>query len=119
MTDNNNILKYCPNYNKIINFEFLESDRISATLVNFYKEYIYNLELTDTEGLQKAHEVDSIIMKYINDYIFRKEMKKGLLQITVKQSVDNILKVIIDNIIKIFERYQEGATRKIYISRWI
>ena len=58
-------------------------------------------------------------MKYIKDYSFRKEMKRDLLNITVKKSVDNILRVIIDNIIKIFERYESSATRKIYISRWI
>lgn len=113
------IVKYCPNYNTITNFEFLESDSISNTLVKFYKQYVNQIDQNDIESIKKATEVDNIIMKYINDYIFRKEMKKGLLQIKVKKSVDNVLKVIIDNIIKIFERYQEFATRKIYISRWI
>lgn len=113
------IMKICPNYNAIVNFEFLESDAISNTLVNFYKQYVTQIDKTDIEAIKKATEVDKIIMRYINDYIFRKEMKTGLLQIKVKKSVDNVLKVIIDNIIKIFERYQEFATRKIYISRWI
>ena len=99
----NTIMRFCPNYNTIINFEFLESDSISYTLVKFYKQYIAQLDINDAEGTKKAREVYLIIMKYINDYMFRKEMKNGLLEIKVKRSVDNVLKVIIDNIIKIFD----------------
>ena len=46
-------------------------------------------------------------------------MKLGLVNIKIKQNTDNVLKVIIENIIKIFERYEEGFTRNIYFSRWI
>ena len=114
-----NILAYCPNYEKIINFEFLKSDYISERLVAFYKEYIFSVKLDNIEEVKKASSVDKIISKYLEDYIFRKEMKQGLLQIKVKGSASNVLRIIIDSIIKIFERYEEGATRKIYISRWI
>ena len=119
MSNTNSILSYCPNYYKIINFEFLESDYISARLVSFYENYVCNISIDDKEDLYKAKQVDEIVSKYIDDYIFRKEMKRELLQIKVKKSAGDILKIIIDNIIKIFERYKDGITRNIYISRWI
>ncbi len=113
------VVKYCPNYYKITEFEFLDSDYISERLVGFYKKYVCSIDTNNTEEVEKATCVDKIISKYIDDYAFRKEMKKELLQIKVKSSVSNVLKVIIDNIIKIFERYKEDMTRKIYIARWI
>ena len=120
MSDNDRlILTYCPNYYKIINFKFLENDYISNKLVNFYRNYIYRINVKNKEELNVAHKVDTIISKYIDDYIFRRELKDGLVKITVRRSVDDVIKVIIDNVIKIFDRYQEGITRKIYISRWI
>ncbi len=119
MSSTNMLTKYCPNYYKITEFEFLESDYISDRLVGFYKKYVCNLDINDPEEIKKATCVDKIIAKYIDDYTFRKEMKKELLQIRVKSTVSNALKVIIDNIISIFEKYQEFATRKIEIARWI
>lgn len=113
------ILTYCPNYNKIINFEFLKSDYISEKLITFYKNYIYTIDINNKEECLKAQNVDIILNTYINDYIFRREMKNELLQIKIRRNIDDVLKIIIDNIIRIFKRYKEGITRKIYISRWI
>lgn len=120
MTENNGtLLTYCPNYNKIINFEFLKSDYISETLVKFYKQYVCSFDKNNEEECSRVKHVDKIVNRYLDDYIFRKEMKNELLQIKVKKNADDILKTIIDNIIKIFRRYEEGCTRNIYISRWI
>ena len=119
MSSTSMVVKYCPNYYKITEFEFLESDYISERLIGFYKKYVCNIDLNNSEEIKKATCVDNIISKYIDDYTFRNEMKKELLQVRVKSTVTNVLKVIIDNIIKIFERYQEGMTRNIYIARWI
>ena len=112
------IVKYCPNYNTITNFEFLESDSISNTLVKFYKQYVNQIDQNDIESIKKATEVDNIIMKYINDYIFRKEMKYELLKVKITKD-ENLLQNLINSIIGIFEQFEEGKTRKIYISRWI
>ena len=115
----NNILKYCPNYYKITEFEFFEDDYISNRLITFYKDYVCKIETFNSEDLQRAIKIVQVISKYIDDYTFRKEMKQKLVQIKIKSTVSNILKVIIDNIIKIFENYEIDSTRKIYISRWI
>ena len=114
-----NISKYCPNYYRITEFEFLNSDYISLKLVNFYKQYVCHLEEYDETDLKKATKVDKIIAKYIDDYTFRKEMKQQLLQVQIKSTVSNVLKAIIDSIIKIFDKYELSATRNIFIAHWI
>ena len=117
MCSNELISKYCPNYYKITEFEFFGEDYMSQRIVSFYQKYICNIENFNDEELKKASKIDKIFAKYIDDYSFRKEMKKELLH--VKSSVTNVLKVIIDNIIKIFDNYEISSTRKIFISRWI
>ena len=57
--------------------------------------------------------------KYIDDYLFRKEMQKQIVQIRIKKDAKDILKEIIHSIIKIFDNYEEYTTRVIYISKWI
>mgnify|MGYP003308419335 CR=1 FL=1 len=40
MKKNKIILKHCPNFYKIINFEFADDDRITSKLIEIYKDYI-------------------------------------------------------------------------------
>ena len=118
MQNNKLILKNCPNYYKIINFEYFDDDFISEKLIEVYENYIFNIALDDIEELNKVSRLDSILAKYIDDYLFRKEMKGELVKLTVKRN-DNVFLTIVNYILNFFEKYEEDATRKIYISRWI
>lgn len=119
MNRNKLILKYCPNFYRIINFEYFEDDNLTARLIKIYEKFIFGINISDNEELQTASEIDKVLAKYIDDYQFRKEMKHELLELKVSKTESNILKSIVLGIIKIFDKYEEGATRKIYISRWI
>lgn len=115
MKKNKNILKYCPNFYKIINFEILEGDFITYKLISVYHDYIFNHDDKEYEDLTR---LDYAINKYIDDYYFRKEMRQSLTQIRIKKT-DNIVKSIVENIIKLSENYDMGYTRNIYFARWI
>ena len=39
MNSNKEVLKYCPNYYNIVNFDFSENDLISEKLISIYKSY--------------------------------------------------------------------------------
>ena len=115
MKKNKQILKYCPNFYKIINFECLEDDYITYKLISIYEDYIFNCDENNKEVLEK---LDYAVNKYIDDYFFRKEMRFGLKEIRVKKN-DDVKKVIVDNIIRLSENYDMGFTRNIYFARWI
>ena len=119
MNKNKIVLEHCPNFYKIINFEYFEDDLLSNRLISLYEDYIFTIDVESSKELKKIAELDTAIAKYIDDYIFRKEMKHELLQVRVNKNEENLLEVIIANIIKIFERYQEGSTIPIYIAKWI
>jgi len=115
MKKNKQILKYCPNFYKIINFEYLEDDFITYKLISVYEDYIFNSHADDLENLTK---LDYAVNKYIEDYFFRKEMRRGLTEIRVKKG-DNIIEIIVNSIIRLSENYDMGFTRNIYFARWI
>lgn len=114
MKKNKNILKYCPNFYKIINFEIIEGDYITNKLIQIYQDYIFNEE----NDLEDVTKLDFALNKYLEDYYFRKEMRRGLMEIRVKKDQD-IIKSIVSSIINLSENYEMGYTRNIYFARWI
>jgi hypothetical protein len=118
MKKNKVILKHCPNFYKINNFEFDEEDYISLKIVNIYSDYIFNIDENNSEEIKKIEELDTILSKYIDDYVFRKEIKEGLLNIKVKRGT-NIIETIVNALLHLFEKYEEGYTRNIYFARWV
>jgi len=119
MHNNKKILNYCPNFDRVINADFIDGDNLSARLVEIYTDFIFKIDLTNEADLKKVVDIDKTMGKYVDDYYFRKTLQEELLTIKVKKTVGDVIRTIVDNIIKIFKRYEENATRKIYISRWI
>lgn len=118
MKKNKVILKHCPNFYKIINFEYFEDDKITEKLINIYNSYIFDINIEDNKEIKLIEKIDFILNKYIDDYYFRKEMQRSLLDVHVSTS-DNILKSIVEAIVSAFESYEMGYTRNIYFARWI
>ena len=119
MDKNKQIIALCPNFYKIIEFSPYEEDVISTKLIKLYQEYIFRIDLDNPEDVESVIRLDKVVKKYIDDYLFRKEMQKQILEIRVKKDAKDILKEVIKSILKIFDNYEEYTTRVIYISRWI
>ena len=118
MRDSKEILKYCPNYYNIVNFDFKENDLISDKLVSIYKNYIFSIDVNDDEKMEKVQELDRVLSNYIADYLFRSTLQKEIVTVKVKRD-NNVLGNLVDIKIRIFSNYEEYTTRKIYISKWI
>ena len=119
MSENKQILKYCPNFYKIINFNPLVEDQLSEKIIKIYQEYIFKINPNNEEDIKEVQELDAAVAKYINDYSFRREVQKEIVNVRVKNTCKDVLKFFIEAIIKIFTNYQDYTTRVIYVSRWI
>jgi len=118
MNNNKEILKYCPNYYNIVNFDFNDSDLISEKLINIYKNYVFSINPQNRDEIEKVQELDRVLSNYIHDYLFRSTLQKEIITVKVKKD-NNILRNLVDIIIRIFTNYEEYTTRRIYISKWI
>ncbi len=118
MKKNKIILNHCPNFYKIINFEFFEGDYISEKLVDIYVNFIFDIDLNNENDIYMIKQIDFVINKYIEDYYFRKEMQRSMLNIRVRNTTQ-IIRDTIQGIINCFDSYENGYTRNIYFARWI
>ncbi len=119
MNNNKLILSYCKNFEKINNADFLEGDNLSLQLVKIYKDYIFSIDIDNEDEISNAVQIDKIMAKYVDDYLFRNTLKQELLRIRVKKCCTDIIKTIVESIIEIFHKVEFEQTRKIYISKWI
>ncbi len=119
MKKNKLILKHCPNFYKIINYEIAPDDNITLKLLNIYQNYIFSIDINNDEDLHRIEKFDYVFNKYLEDYFFRKDMKSRLLSIKVSKNAPNLAEILVDSIISAFELYETGYTRNIYFARWI
>lgn len=118
MQKNRIIIRNCPNFYKIKNYEFDEDDYITLKIIGVYEDFIFNIDEKNNSDLEKVKKLDNIIGKYIDDYGFRKEIKNGLMNLKIKRG-SNIIDIITDSIISLYNNYEDGYTRNIYFARWI
>ncbi len=118
MKKNKQVLKHCPNFYKIINFEFFEDDDLSKKLVEIYHKYVFLIDSSDQKAIKRLEELDLIMNKYIDDYFFRKELRAQMTNIKIRKGTD-IMDAIVSWIIEVFDNYEVGYTKNIYFSRWI
>lgn len=119
MSENKQILKCCPNFYKIINFNPLVEDELSEKIIKIYQEYIFKVNINNSDEVEEITKLDEAVAKYINDFAFRKEVQRQIVKVKVKNNCTDILKFFIDAILNIFTTYQDFTTRVIYVSRWI
>lgn len=117
--DVNVLLNNCVNYERIVHFDYLSEDLITAKLIRIYKDYVNRINFSNYVELKSLKDFDYVLGKYIDDYGFRKELKKEIVHVKVKKSCSDILRAIVEGILRIFDNYMESSTRKIRIARWI
>ena len=58
------ILKYCPNYDDIVNFPIPEGDIKSKDILKNYREYVFDTHSFDLENLEKIEYLDKMVKEY-------------------------------------------------------
>lgn len=119
MNKNKLVLNNCPNFYRIVDFDYFDDDVVSEKLIQIYENYIFNIDITNEEEIKLVKKIDYVLGKYMDDYLFRRKMQKEILNVRIKKTCPNILKAVVESIVSIFTRYEEETTRNIYISRWI
>ncbi len=119
MNKNKQVLEMCPNFYRIINFEYFEEDMVTEKLIKIYEDFIFKADIKKEEDAKMVKKIDYVLGKYIDDNLFRRKMQKEIFNVKVTRAYKNKLRTIVESIIAIFNHYEEDTTRSIYISRWI
>ena len=119
MNKNKAVLEMCPNFYRIINYEYFEEDVVTGKLIKIYEDFIFKADIKDEEEAQMVKKIDYVLGKYIDDNLFRRKMQKEIFNVKVSKTYKNMLFAIVANIIAIFNHYEQDTIRSIYIARWI
>ena len=117
--DNKIILKYCPNYYRIINEEFFDSDFISDKVIQVLQAFIFSVGIKNKTDLKKVSQLDKALVRYFDDREFKTYLTNHLIALKVSKKEPDIMRFIAESIIKAYEKYLEGYTRNLYIAKWI
>ena len=117
--DNKIILKYCPNYYRIINEEFFELDYVSDKIIQVLQSFIFSINIKNKPDLKKVTSLDKALVRYFDDRDFKTYLTNILVALKVSKKETDIMRFIAETIIKAYGKYLEGYTRNLYIAKWI
>ena len=117
--NNKIILKYCPDYFRIINEEFNDLDYMMDKVIGVYQTYIFSVNVNNKADLKSVNSLNNAVARYIDDREFKKILNNFLVSLKVAKSETNVIGFIAKKIIQEYEKYMEGWTRNLYIPRWV
>ena len=117
--NNKIILKYCPDYFRIINEEFNELDYMTDKVIGIYQSYIFSVDVNNKADLKLVNTLNKAIARYIDDREFKTILNNFLVSLKVSKSETDVIGYIAKKIISEYEKYMEGWTRNLYIPRWV
>ncbi len=117
--NNKIILKYCPDYYRIINVEFNDFDYMTDKIIGIYQSYIFSVNVNNKSDLKSVNSLNKAIARYIDDREFKTILNNFLVSLKVLKSETNVIGYIAKKIIAEYEKYMEGWTRNLYIPRWL
>src|SRR5690554_5137600 len=112
------ILTYCPHFNDIVNCDFFEDDTLTKKLIEYYQDYIFNIDADNEQQTALIKKLDAAIYKYIEDYRFAKSLKDTLDIDAIVQSNFSYFEQLMEYIINFFNEYKEEVI-EIEPTKWI
>lgn len=104
---------FCPNYDRIVAYQYHPDDSVSKRLIDFYEESI--LSRREEENLDQVIELDTIMDLYVQDSRFSDYVKKAINDISLSNM--EVYTDLIYYLIDIYNKYKENYPRT--TARWL
>ena len=115
----NKILSNCPNYDKIVNYEYEYGDTLSSKLIDWYRELIFSCDGENVNQLRIIYQIDHSLSMYVGD----NQYKRGLSKILSKDEVDLnnsvLIQRVIKKIIEFTNQYERDEILGLVNNKWL
>ena len=115
----NKILSNCPNYDKIVNYEYEYGDTLSSKLIDWYRELIFSCDGENVNQLRIIYQIDHCLSMYVED----NQYKRGLSKILSKDEVDLnnsvLIQRVIKKIIEFTNQYERDEILELVNNKWL
>lgn len=113
------ILESCPNFDKIINYEYPYGDQLSKRLIDWYRELIFSANGNNENQLMLIKSLDRSLYLYVKDNRYKREIRKIISIDELTFEDKNLIKEVIRKLIEFTSSYEKKEVREVSIAKWL
>lgn len=113
------ILENCPNFDKIVNYEYPYGDVLSKKLIDWYRELIFSANGNNESQLMVINALDKSLYLYVKDNKYKRGIRKIISTDELSFENKEVIKEVIKRIIEFTNNYEKKELRDFSIARWL
>ena len=113
------ILKTCPHYDDIINYDFDYNDELSIDLIDWYKDLIFSCDGNNEKETKIIKMIDNSMYMYVSDYKYRRGLSDIITVRDIDLNSDKSIKKLIKKILDYTSKYEIKEILDVKSSKWI
>lgn len=108
-----------PNFITIIECEFLEEDKLTGKIIEYYQNHVTHIDVSNLDELKFAKELDDTVWQYLEDYRFSKNFKNTLdIDVIVSNKFVHV-KPFLEYMVQYYKEYKSTDKKPAVETRWI
>lgn len=115
----NKILKHCPHYDLIVNYDYEYGDNLSSKLIDWYRELIFAVNSNDEKQLKVVEALDKGLYLYVKDNKYKSELRQQLKVEDINLESKKLIKDLIKKIIVFTSKYEQRQIMEVTSAIWI
>ena len=113
------ILENCPNFDKIVNYEYPYGDVLSKKLIDWYRELGFSANGNNESQLMVINALDKSLYLYVKDNKYKRGIRKIISADELSFENKEVIKEVIKRIIEFTNNYEKKELRDFSIARWL
>lgn len=113
------VLENCPNFDKIIHYEYPYGDIMSKKLIDWYRELIFSANGNNENQLLLIRALDRSLYLYVRDNKYKRDLRKIISVDELTFENKELIKDVIKRLIEFTNNYEKKEVREVSVSKWL
>jgi hypothetical protein len=113
------IFENCPNFEKIIHYEYPFGDILSKKLIDWYRELIFSANGNNENQLLLIRALDRSLYLYVRDNKYKRGLRKIITTDDLTFENKDLIKEVIKRLIEFTNNYEKKEVREVSVSKWL
>ena len=113
------VLKYCPNFDSIVNYDYEYGDTLSSMLIDWYRELVFSADGNNEKQLTIISFIDKSLSMYVKDRRYKRGLSKVLTVNDISLNNKGLIKELIKKIVLFTNNYEKKKILEITNPKWL
>ena len=113
------VLDNCPNFEKIIHYEYPYGDVLSKKLIDWYRELIFSANGNNESQMLLIRALDKSLYLYVRDNKYKRGLRKIITIDELTFENKELIKDVIKRLIEFTSNYEKKEVREVSVSKWL